>query len=367
MHIVQSPGGVERYIKMLLENFNRSDFINILVCSYEYNQEHYSGLVDEFITVNMMREINMQSDINAIFKVRKLIKKYKPDIVYTHSSKAGAIGRIANLGLNSKSVYNAHGWAFNMDCSKRKRRLYQIIEKGLAITTDKIIVISDFEKDSALKNNICGENKIEVLFNGIDIEKYDSNREKYKVTKKSLGIPENAYVIGSVGRLSKQKAPDVFFEAAKEIKKYIPSAHFLWVGDGEEKENVQKIIKKYNLSTCTTLTGWVDEPMQYIFLFDQAMLLSRWEGFGLALAEYMYAEKAIVATRIDAIPNIISDRHNGLLVESENVEEVVNATLFLKSYDVDRKKMILNAKRDVLKRFNIKRVSSETANILKRI
>ena len=107
--------------------------------------------------------------------------------------------------------------------------------------------------------------------------------------------------------------------------------------------------------------------MKYINLFDQAMLLSRWEGFGLVLAEYMYARKAIIATNIDAIPDIITDNRNGLLVKVDNIEEVANASKLLKENKNLKELIVKNAKKDVETKFNIKRVVDEHYDIFAKI
>lgn len=367
MHIVQSPGGVERYIKMMLKNTNLNEYDNIIVCSLDYNYEDFKDLVVNFEVVKMIRDINLKSDLSSIIEVRKLIKKYKPDFIYMHSSKAGAVGRIANIGIKNFSIYNPHGWAFNIECGKLKKNIYKIIEKVLAEFCDLIIAISDFEKESALKNNICKEEKIKVIYNGIDIEEYNKIKSEFSITRDKINIPNNAYVIGAIGRLSKQKAPDVFIKSAAIIKKRIKNAYFILVGDGEEYDEVIKLIDEYNLTNDVLITGWVDEPMEYLQIFDQAMLISRWEGFGLVLAEYMVAKKPIIATKVDAIPNIIVDRYNGLLVDKNDVEGIVSASLQIKEDDELRKCLTENGYNVVNSKYNIKRVVDEFYSILKNV
>ena len=359
MHVVQSPGGVERYLLMLLKNMDKSKYEQIIVGSYDYHKNNYDDLSDVFEQIDMVRNISIRKDTKAIISLRKLLKKYKPDIVYVHSSKAGVIGRIANLGLKNKLLYNPHGWSFNMDCSQKKKTFYKWIEKFLAPITDKIIAISDFEKQSAVENKICKQNKIKVIFNGIDIEEYEKSKSNFKVTRKSLDIPDGAYVIGMVGRLSKQKAPDTFIKAVALIKDDIPEAFFLLVGDGEDKEYIKKLIEEKGLSNCTCITGWVDNPMEYIQLFDQAMLLSRWEGFGLVLTEYMISEKPVIATEVDAIPNIIDDGQNGILVPLDDELSVKKAALTIYSDSNYKDKLVANSKKKVSDRFDIKRVVYE--------
>lgn len=367
MHIVQAPGGVERYIQMFLKYINKSEYENILICSRDYDRKYYEDCTSAFEYVDMIREINPTSDLKSILRVRKLIKKYKPDIIYCHSSKAGAIGRAANFGFKNMIIYNPHGWAFNMECSSKKKAVYRLVERCLAKITDYIIAISDYEKKSAIDNRICESEKIQVIYNGIDLDSYNQEILNYHLTRADLGIPEDAYVIGCVGRLSKQKSPDIFIKAAAQIKKKIPQAYFLMVGNGDEQEQAEQLITELELQNYVHITGWVDNPMEYVMLFDQAMLLSRWEGFGLVLAEFMWAGKPIVATKVDAIPNLISDAVNGLLVEKDAVDAVVKASIRIYE-DRELAEQLCEQGRQIVKeRFSIKRVVAEHERLFKKV
>ncbi|MCI8527866.1 MAG: glycosyltransferase family 4 protein [Lachnospiraceae bacterium] len=357
LHVAQAAGGVDRYIQILLKYLNKEKYENIIVCSQDFKKKEYENLVVAFEQINMQREIKF-SDLKSAKVVRKLIKKYKPDIVYAHSSKAGAVVRMADIGLKNVCIYNPHGWAFNMRCSERQRKLYTLIERLEASFCDVIICISDAEKKSALDKKICPGKKIRVIISGIDIEQYEM-RKKNQLTRKELQIPDDAYVIGMVGRISLQKAPDVFMKAAKKIKESIPKAYFIIVGDGEQKDKIIEYAVENNLSNCLLITGWVDDSMKYVELFDIAMLLSRWEGFGLALPEYMLAQKPIIATQADAIPYIIRNNINGFLVGIDDVEGVYNAAMKLYA-DVELCNRFINEGLvDVYERFNAIRVSKE--------
>ena len=169
LHVAQAAGGVDRYIRMLLKYLDKDKFANVLVCSQDFHEEDYRDLVDSFEQVEMTRSIG-GNDLKAIKEVRTLIKKYNPDIVYAHSSKAGAIARVADIGLKNRCVYNPHGWAFNMDCGKKKQAMYRIIEKMLALFTTQFVCISEAEKESAVQNKIAHTEKFNVILNGIDIE-----------------------------------------------------------------------------------------------------------------------------------------------------------------------------------------------------
>lgn len=358
LHVVQAAGGVDRYLRMLLKYLDKEKFENIVILSQDFQKQDYLGLVDYYETVEMQRSIGKQ-DCIAICKVRELIKKYNPDIVYAHSSKAGAIVRIADIGLNNHCIYNPHGWAFNMKISSKKQKLYEMIEKLAAPFCEKIICISDAEKESALKKNICAENKLQVIYNGIDIKEYE-NGENGNVMREELGIPEDAIVIGMVGRISQQKAPDIFIRAARIIKNSIPKAFFTIVGNGEMEDEVKQYAKENGLEESLLITGWVQNPLDYIKIFDVAMLLSRWEGFGLVLPEYMVSGKPIVATECDAIPYIIEDGENGLLVDVDDPVSAANATVKICKNDRLRGKLIENGKIIVRQKFDAKRMAEES-------
>lgn len=357
VHIVQSPGGVERYLRALFKYMDHEKFENILIGSYDYAEENYRGIVDHFSNVDMIRSIQLSKDLKAIVKVRSLLKLYSPDIVYCHSSKAGAIGRIANIGLHNFCIYNPHGWAFNMGENQMKRWIYAGIEKCLTVSCGTIVCISEAEKNSALKKHVCSERKLHVINSGIDFAEYQTG--ECGITRKQIGIPEDSFVIGMVGRLSEQKAPDVFVKAAKVIKEKIPQAFFVMVGDGPEQNEVEQLINTYGMKDSFCITGWVSNPMAYIKLFDIAALLSRWEGFGLVLPEYMLAGKPIVATQVDAIPYIIADGQNGILVRQDDYRAAAE-----KMIELYEKPELANALRTrasaiVRERYDVRRVVRE--------
>lgn len=365
LHVAQAAGGVDRYIRMLLKYLDKEKFENILVCSQDFCEENYNGLVNYFEQIEMRRDIG-GNDLKAIKAVRNLIKKYNPDIVYAHSSKAGAIARVADIGIKNYCVYNPHGWAFNMKCSLKKKAMYTIIEKVAALFCDKIICISDAEKQSAMEKKICREEKLQVIFNGVDIEAYENGMHD-TVTRKDLDIPKDAFVVGMVGRMSPQKAPDIFIKMAKQVKNKVSNAHFIIVGNGNEEAEIRKYAKDNGFLDSLCITGWVDNPMSYVELFDVACLLSRWEGFGLALPEYMMAGKPIVASRVDAIPNIIRDEENGLLVDVDDFVGASESVLRIYRDDGLKKRMVAQGMKDVHNRFNARRVSEEHEKLFENI
>lgn len=358
MHVVQSEGyGVTVYVDMLLQNFDRNKFEQILVASTYYEKEKYERVVDAFETVSMGRNVNLMTDFCAMCQVRKLIIHYRPDVVYCHSSKAGFIGRLAGFGLKVRMIYNPHGWAHNMNVSGLKKRVYKTVEMGLAFLANRIVVISRYEQKQA--KGICKQSKIAIIYNGIDINLYDKRGNNFTKRRAELGIPENAFVIGMVARISYQKAQDSLVKAAHFIKNEIPNAFFVLVGGWSDEIQIEDEIEKLGLTDSFLITGEVPCAMEYIDLFNIATLLSRWEGFGLVLAEYMLAGKPIVATKVGAIPELVINEVNGLLVQVDDISEIAQACQRLYADPDLRKRMVSNGLDIVRKKFDIKRVVAE--------
>lgn len=357
LHIAEAAGGVERYLETLFKYNDNDKVENILVCSQNYDSNKFKNIASRVIVLKMAHDIDPKSDLKVEKKLRSIIKQLKPDIVYAHSSKAGAFARIADLGLKNKVIYNPHGWAFNMQQSAKKKEMYRWVEKISAHFCDKIVCISDAERESALREKICKPDKLKVIYNGIDIKEIENTSP---MSRTQLGIPKDAFVVGMVGRISKQKAPDTFVKAAKLIKEKIPNAYFLIVGDGELRDKIENLISQYNLSSSFWITGWVNNPTAYMKIMDIGMLLSRWEGFGLVLPEYMACGVPIIATRVDAIPDIIRDGVNGMLVDKDNIQLIAK---IIKKIVMDtrfKQDMIKNEQHVVEEKYNAKRVGYET-------
>lgn len=332
VHIAQSAGGVAEYLYMFLKNWKNEDYENILIVSQDYKEQldRFKPYVTNIYTVPMVREVEAKNDIKSILEIKKIFRQIKPDIVYLHSSKAGAIGRIAlAFNFRTKILYNAHGWYFNAQISDKKKRIFALIEKMLALKTDKIINISKSEYESALKYKIASERKMCIIENGIDFTKFKNNDKNREETRKKYNIKDNEILIGVVGRLSEQKDPMTMIKAFELVNKEKNNTRLMYVGAGELEENVKQYAKEKNISDKVIITGWVNNVEQYIPAFDIAVLPSKWEGFGLVLIEYMACDKPIVASNIGGIADIIRDKENGLLCNPDNDKEISKKILYM--------------------------------------
>ena len=370
VHIAQSAGGVAEYLYMFLKNWKDKNYENILIVSQDYDEQldRFKPYVSNIYIVPMVRELEAKNDVKSIFRVRKLLKKMKPDIVYLHSSKAGAIGRIAlAFNFRTKVLYNAHGWYFNAQISNKKKKVFAIIEKILAIKTDKIINISKSEYESALKYKIAPEKKLCVIENGIDFTKFKDNDKYREETRKKYNITDNEIVIGVVGRLTEQKDPMTMIKAFELVHKENNNTRLMYVGSGKLEEEVKQYAKEKNILDKVIITGWVNNVEQYIPAFDIAVLPSKWEGFGLVLIEYMACDKPIVASNVGGIKNIIKNKVNGILIPKESPGELKNAIQRIIENKDEMQPLIKKRYKSMMKKYDIKNVVNNHKTIFERM
>lgn len=368
VYIAQSAGGVAEYLYMLLKNMENEESENILIVSQDYKDQikRFEPYVKEIFIVPMVRNIALKLDLNAIFKIKKIIKKIKPDIVYLHSSKAGALGRIA-LWFNFKKpkiLYNAHGWYFNADIGKKKQFFFSLIEKILAYKTDVIINISNNEYVSAIKNKIAPSKKMCVIDNGIEFGKFCNLDEKRKKTRKLFSINEREILIGVVGRISEQKDPMTMIKAFSCVCQKYSNVKMMFVGAGDEEGAIKEYIVNKGLEKKVIITGWTNKVEDYIPAFDIAILPSKWEGFGLAIIEYMVCDKPIIASDVGGISDIIENEKNGLLIKKGDYIDLSKKIMYL----IENK----NAVNAIIKNnqqhrnyYSIQRVAEDHKKILK--
>jgi len=154
---------------------------------------------------------------------------------------------------------------------------------------------------------------------------------------------------------------------AATVAKTIPSAHFMIVGDGEQKDEIVALAQELGIADRLHITGWTETPMAYTALMDYAVLLSRWEGFGLVVAEYMFARKPVVATAVDAIPDLITHGVNGLLVPVDDAEAAAAEIVRLHDNRELREQLIENAYNKTIACYDVNRVATEHINLMKEL
>ncbi|MCX8074603.1 MAG: glycosyltransferase [Clostridia bacterium] len=369
VYIAESAGGVAEYLKNFLNNTSQ-EFENFLIVSYNYKNiiSQFKYIKSENIYyVDMVRDISLVKDISAIFKIRKFIKQINPDTVYMHSSKAGALGRCSLLFCKKriKKIYNAHGWYFNASINKIKKIIFTLIERILALNTDIIVNISYSELTSALKNKVGNIKKNILIENAVPFEKYEVNQEARNTIRNKYNLKNSDILVGIVGRLSEQKDPITTIKVAEIIIKKYSNVYFMFVGDGNLKNEVIEYSIKNKIKDNIIITGWVEDVENYINAFDIAMLPSMWEGFGLAITEYVANKKMIVASKVGGIEDILKDYQYSYLIQSGDYNQFakkISSIIQNKEYIID--KNVLNYEL-LSSRYSMRRLINEHMEVFK--
>ena len=266
------------------------------------------------------RAINPFKDLLALYQIYNFLKRNKINIVHTHSSKAGILGRwAARLAGVKIIIHTVHGWSFNQYQNHLVRRLFIWLERLTALITDTLIVVSYHDWQKGLNNHIGNKHKYRLIRYGIDYREFS---KKNKGLREELGIDNHSLLIGMVSCFKPQKSPQDFIRLAFLVNKVIPKLKFLLVGDGVLRKKIERLISKFNLEDKLILTGWRDDVPRILSAIDIFVLTSLWEGLPISVLEAMAASLPVVATNTGGITEIILEGKTGFLVSPGDVNHM---------------------------------------------
>jgi glycosyltransferase involved in cell wall biosynthesis len=311
-------GGVATLLLGFVESLDQNVFEHTLITGVcEENEIDLVSKTDFKGSIiylpRMKRSIGLVSDLITIYQIRKILRELNPDIVHTHTSKAGAIGRVSALTLFRKPylVHSFHGHVLSGYFSKLKSGLILGIEKFLSKKTDVLVADSKHVKSDLLAKGIGGKSVWKVVPPGIrkqPIIDLDTVRDQ-------LLIPREIFLICWIGRFTKIKDPFLAVESfAKFEQKSSKKVCLLMVGDGELFEPVSNLVAQINSSI--KLVGWKTDVSAYLAAADLLLLTSLNEGFGLVVAEAGWYGKPTLSTKSGGVNEFIIDGVTGFLVGS---------------------------------------------------
>lgn len=266
------------------------------------------------------RPLNPLKDFLALLEIYSFIRKNNIDLVHTHSSKAGILGRFAAKLAKAKFiVHTVHGWSFNDYQPFFARSLAVLLERLAARLTHKLIVVSQHDKNKGTKNKIGRGDKYAIIRYGINPLEFNI---KGQGIREELSIGPDELVVGTVSCLKPQKAPLDFIRAAFLVSQSLPQVKFLLVGDGVLRKKAERLVKKLNLESRVILTGWRRDIPALLSAMDVFALTSLWEGLPISVLEALISSRPVVATDTGGIREVISDGINGFLVGPKEVSRL---------------------------------------------
>jgi glycosyltransferase involved in cell wall biosynthesis len=298
----------------------------------------------------LVRRINIIKDLEALFDMWRIIKKYNPLIVHTHSSKAGLLGRLAaKLAGVPIIVHSPHGHVFVGYFGPIKTKIFIILERLASRITDKIIALTQREKEDHIRLRIGSEDTFVIIHSGVELNKFkEMPLIEGQNLRKNLGLPEDALIIGTSGRLEPVKGPEFLIKAANRIISQYPNTFFLFVGDGSLRRDLEKKALDLGIEKNIVFLGWRNDVSKIISIYDIFVLPSLNEGMGRVLVEAMALGKPIVASNAGGIPDLITHGKTGFLVPPKNSKELAKYIQILLENKEKRVKMGLAGKKMAL-------------------
>lgn len=339
--------GGPTYNAAYLTRYLPERFETMLVGGLKDASEDSSQFIVENLGINpviipeMRRQINPAQDYTAYKRLKSIIADFKPDIVHTHASKPGALGRLAahRLGV-PVIIHTFHGHVFHSYFNHNTTEMYKYVERRLAKISTKIIAISDRQKEElASIHRICPPEKIEVVPLGFDLGRFHEDlEEKRNVFRTEFNLKPDDIAIAIVGRLVPIKNHGMFLRAFKWVKLNATSnVKAFIVGDGESRGQLEQICSELELSYSSDseadvdvyFTLWIKNVDFVNAGADIIALTSKNEGTPVSLIEAQASGKAIVSTRVGGIENVVIPDETALLSEPDDVDKFAQNLLKL--------------------------------------
>ena len=316
--------GLNTFLSMKYLDKNRYDAS--LACAPEGPLEDMVRSHDfEFVPMkHFVREIHPEQDVKALFDLVKLLKSGNYDIVHTHNSKGGILGRLAARIANIPVVHTVHGYAFHDAESKFRQLLFREIEKKAAKWCDAMISISNPLIEWASREGVASASDFVRIPSGIEIRRFTTRVNREEV-RKELGIKEDEISIVEVAKLWEGKGHDTLLRAFSKLGDIAAHSRLFFIGDGPLESSLRQLASELGLNDRVVFLGHRDDVDRILAAFDVAALPSEFEGMGRVILEAMARGLPVVATRVGGITDLVEEGVSGMLVNPRDVDGLANS------------------------------------------
>ncbi len=302
----------------------------------------------------LIRDIRMLWDARATLALWRVFQREQPDIVHTHTSKAGAVGRVAAwLARIPIVIHTPHGHILYGYYGRAMSGIIRLVERALARITDRIVTLTDRGAQEHVQYRIAGPEKFVTIPSGIALSAFRSVRVNPAVKRKELGLPEEGPIIGTVGRLVPIKGHAWLLRAVPRVLAEFPQTTFVFIGEGPLWSQLRQLASELGITSHVMFLGARQDVPECLAVFDLFAFPSINEGMGRALIEAMAVGLPVVASRVGGIPDIVEDGKNGVLVPPMDEGPLADAVLGLLRDPQRRGAYGEAAKRSVDDRFDV--------------
>ena len=307
------------------------------------------GILDEdarrgpfrFVPITrLVREIRPLRDLAALAQLVGLMRDERPDVVHTHSSKAGALGRVAAaIARVPIVVHSIHGWSFAAGMPRATRAAYRLVERACAPLTDHFISVSARDLELGIRAGIVPEPKGSVIRSGFDLGEFAPEGPGRDEIRGEWGVSASDVLVVNVSNFKPQKAPLDFIRAAGIAARAAPALKFAFVGDGELRAEVEAAVAREGLGARMILAGWRRDVPEILRAADVFALSSLWEGLPRTVVQARACGLPVVATAVNGTPEAVDDGRTGLLVPPGDPVALAGALVKLASNEPLRRAM----------------------------
>jgi len=287
--------------------------------------------VETVIIPELVRELHPVKDVIVGMKLLSLLAKRRYDIVHTHTSKVGFLGRLAaHFCKVPVVIHTPHGHVFHSYFSRPVEAFFLFLERQAAKWCDRLIALTEGEREEHLKLGVGNSPQWITIPSGVSEERFkEISSERRQALRDLLGIPPRRKIVGFIGRLAPVKGAHYLLQAIPRIRQRIPETHFLFVGDGVEKLALENKLREMGLEEYVAFTGHQENVSDFLALLDILVVPSLNEGMGRVIAEGGLLGKPVIGARVGGIPDLIRDNETGLLVNPRSAEEIADAVIRL--------------------------------------
>lgn len=329
LSITKSTGGIAAYNSDLLQHLDRENFTSHSICLSDGAKSYADSLRSNGLdasTFAMSRyKVDFLGDVRVLSYIVSTARKYKPDVIMCHGSKAGILGRIAGCFLRCPTVYVQASMPFLERIQGRSARVYKWFERMTSqIFGGYIVALTQTARETSITHEIVSADRIDVISTGIDTVRFEPRSVAPDVAM-SFGLDPAKAIIGWIGRFEDQKAPLDFIDAMRRLSNRSQNFNVLMAGDGSLHPDILDQIEQHGLRDVIKIVPWLSKPEDAYQVIDVFVLSSRWEGLPLTLLEAMSSACAPVSTSIDGCSEVIVDGESGLLVPSSQPDALMEA------------------------------------------
>lgn len=307
--------------------------------------------VEVVLVPDLVSPVRPTQDYRAAVELTRLLGRLGPDVVHTHSAKAGVLGRRAAAAVGTpRVVHTMHGHPWHPFQSRARRATYLAIERHLAPMTDLYLAVGTAIATDLLVRGIATPGQVRTIGPAVDPAPVVCSPASRAEARRRMGVEPAATVVGTVGRLDAQKAPEVLIEALAAMRH--TSAVGVWVGDGPLRQRMEHLAGRYGLADRMRFLGHREDAARLLPGFDVFALSSRYEGLPCAVVEAQQCGVPVVATAVDGVLDVVSPGETGLLVPPEAPAALAMALDHVLDHPVDAARWVSAARAQLRDRYS---------------